>query len=41
MMQIDLPHDRIERLQKRAAAGIGATAAEVIRKALDSLVWQD
>jgi Arc/MetJ-type ribon-helix-helix transcriptional regulator len=40
-MQIDLPQDIIERVQKRVAAGNGATEAEVIRRALDSLDWQD
>jgi Arc/MetJ-type ribon-helix-helix transcriptional regulator len=40
-MQIDLPQDVVERVQKRAAAGNGATEAEVIRRALDSLDWQD
>ncbi len=40
-MHIDLPPDVIERVQKRAAAGNGATEAEVIRRALDSLDWQD
>ena len=40
-MHIDLPQDIVERVQKRAAAGNGATEAEVIRKALDSLDWQD
>ena len=40
-MQIDLPQDIVERVQKRAAAGNGATEAEIIRKALDSLDWQD
>ncbi len=40
-MQIDLPQDIVERVQRRAAAGHGATEAEVIRRALDSLDWQD
>ena len=40
-MQIELPQDIVERVQKRAAAGNGATEAEVIRKALDSLDWHD
>ncbi len=40
-MQIDLPQDIIERVHKRTAASNGATEAEVIRKALDSLDWQD
>ena len=40
-MQFELPQDILERVQKRAAAGNGATEAEVIRQALDSLDWQD
>ena len=40
-MQIELPQDFFERVKKRAAAGNGATEAEIIRKALDSLDWQD
>jgi hypothetical protein len=40
-MHIDLPQDLIERLQKRAAAANGASEAEVIRRALDSLDWRD
>ena len=40
-MQIELPPDIVERVQRRAAAGNGSTEAEVIRKALDSLDWQD
>jgi Arc/MetJ-type ribon-helix-helix transcriptional regulator len=40
-MQIELPLDIVERVQKRAAAGNGISEAEVIRKALDSLDWQD
>ncbi len=40
-MQIELPQDIVERVQRRAAAGNGATEADVIRKALDSLDWQD
>lgn len=40
-MHLELPADIIERVQKRAAAGNGATEAEVIRQALDSLDWQD
>ena len=40
-MQIDLPQDIIERVQQRAAISQGATEADVIRKALDSLDWQD
>jgi Arc/MetJ-type ribon-helix-helix transcriptional regulator len=40
-MQIDLPQDIAERMQKRVAAANGASEAEVIRRALDSLDWQD
>ena len=40
-MQIELPQDIVERVQKRAAAGYGATEADVIRQALDSLDWHD
>jgi predicted transcriptional regulator len=40
-MQIELPQDIVERVQRRAAAGCGATEAEIIRQALDSLDWQD
>lgn len=40
-MQIDLPKDLVERVQKRAAAAKGASEAEVIRQALDSLDSQD
>jgi predicted transcriptional regulator len=40
-MQIDLPQDIVERVQRRAANNNGATEADVIRQALDSLDWQD
>lgn len=40
-MHIELPQDIVERVQKRVAAVQGTTEAEVIRKALDSLDWQD
>ena len=40
-MQIELPQDIIERVQRRAACAQGATEADVIRKALDSLDWLD
>jgi predicted transcriptional regulator len=40
-MHIELPQDLVERVQKRAAAANGASEAEVIRQALDSLDWQD
>jgi predicted transcriptional regulator len=39
-MHIELPPDIVERVQKRAA-GRGASEADVIRQALDSLDWQD
>jgi len=40
-MHIDLPQDILERVQKRAAIDNLESAAAVIRKALDSLDWQD
>jgi predicted transcriptional regulator len=40
-MHIELPQDLFERVQKRAAANVGATEVDVIRRALDSLDWQD
>ncbi|MEX2315797.1 MAG: hypothetical protein WD669_01505 [Pirellulales bacterium] len=40
-MHIELPLELVERVRKRAAASNGASEAEVIRKALDSLDWQD
>lgn len=40
-MQIELPQEIVERVQKRAAAADGATEADVIRQALDSLDWHD
>jgi Arc/MetJ-type ribon-helix-helix transcriptional regulator len=40
-MQIDLPQDILQRVQVRVGTGAGSTEAEVIRKALDSLDWQD
>jgi Arc/MetJ-type ribon-helix-helix transcriptional regulator len=40
-MHIELPQDLIQRVQRRTAAGEGITEAEVIRKALDALDWQD
>ena len=40
-MHIDLPPDIIARVQKRAADSSGASEADVIRRALDSLDWQD
>jgi predicted transcriptional regulator len=40
-VQIELPADIIERVKKRAASSEGSTEADVIRKALDSLDWQD
>ncbi len=38
-MHLELPIELIDRVQ-RTAAGQGATEAEVIRQALDSLDWQ-
>ena len=40
-MHIDLPQDIVDRVQKRASLDKLESAAEVIRKALDSLDWQD
>ena len=40
-MQIELPPELVERVRKRAAGRDGATEAEVIRQALDSLDWHD
>ncbi|MDC0934747.1 hypothetical protein OAS39_00570 [Pirellulales bacterium] len=40
-MHIDLPQDLIERVQQRVAVLSGASEADVIRQALDSLDWQD
>jgi predicted transcriptional regulator len=40
-MQIDLPQDIVERVQRRAAGANGASEADVIRRALDSLDWHD
>lgn len=40
-MHLELPQDLIERVHQRAAAGQGATEADVIRQALDSLDWHD
>ena len=40
-MHLDLPQDIIDRVQQRAAAGNGATEADVIRQALDSLDNRD
>jgi hypothetical protein len=40
-MQIDLPQDVIDRVRRRAGENIGLTEADVIRKALDSLEWQE
>jgi Arc/MetJ-type ribon-helix-helix transcriptional regulator len=40
-MQVDLPQDILQRVQLRIGTGAGSTEAEVIRKALDSLDWQD
>jgi predicted transcriptional regulator len=40
-MHIELPQDIIQRVQQRTATTHGATEADVIRKALDSLDWMD
>jgi Arc/MetJ-type ribon-helix-helix transcriptional regulator len=40
-MQIELPQDIVDRVRRRTASGYGASEADVIRKALDSLDWQD
>ncbi|MDZ4658203.1 MAG: hypothetical protein SH868_11555 [Bythopirellula sp.] len=39
-MHLELPAELIDRVQ-RTAAGHGASEADVIRQALDSLDWQD
>lgn len=40
-MQIDLPQDIMDRVQKRAALDRLESEVAVIRKALDVLDWQD
>ena len=40
-MQIDIPQDLYDRVSKHAALLSGASNADVIRKALDSLDWLD
>ena len=40
-MQIDIPQDLYDRVSKHAALLSGASDADVIRKALDSLDWLD
>jgi predicted transcriptional regulator len=40
-MHIELPQDLIERVHQRTAASQGATEADIIRQALDSLDWND
>jgi len=40
-MQIEIPQDLYDRVSQRAALINGATDADVIRKALDSLDWMD
>jgi len=40
-MQIDLPQDLVKRVRQRIAILQGTTEADVIRKALDSLDWQE
>jgi hypothetical protein len=40
-VQIGLPADIVERVQKRPAAANGVSEVEAIRQALDSLDWRD
>ncbi len=40
-MQVELPQDIVDRVQQRVALIQGATEADVLRKALDSLDWLD
>lgn len=40
-MQIELPQDLLERIQQRALAAKGESEADVIRRALDLLDWQE
>jgi predicted transcriptional regulator len=40
-MHIDVPEELISRLRERAACAPGASEADVIREALDSLDWRD
>lgn len=40
-MHLELPQDIIDRVHRRTASGYATTEADVIRKALDSLDWQD
>lgn len=40
-MQINIPEDLTERIRQRTTASPGVTEADVIRKALDSLDWND
>jgi hypothetical protein len=40
-MQIELPQDVFDRVKRRTDEGNGITDADVIRRALDSLDWQD
>jgi Arc/MetJ-type ribon-helix-helix transcriptional regulator len=40
-MHLELPQELIDRVQQRTAATAGATEADVIRQALDSLDWHD
>jgi predicted transcriptional regulator len=40
-MHIDVPEELISRLRERAASAPGASEADVIREALDSLDWRD
>jgi predicted transcriptional regulator len=40
-MLLDLPQDLVSRLQQRVQASPGASEADVIRAALDSLDWRE
>jgi hypothetical protein len=40
-MHIDLPQDLIDRVRSRTITDRSLTEADVIRRALDSLDWQD
>jgi hypothetical protein len=40
-MHLELPQELIDRVHQRTAATAGATEADVIRQALDSLDWHD
>ena len=40
-MHIELPDDLIQRVKQRAAGMAGGSDADIIRKGLDALDWQD